>query len=111
MEKKENVKIWLNFDFGFRGDYENLYMLLDAYKAIECGSNLAYFEMPYNKGIIKNLKREIYKKVDIERTDRIYLIVEYKNNIKSGFLFGGHKRPAWDGYSMSNPSDDIFDLI
>ncbi|MCF6241290.1 MAG: hypothetical protein L3J74_08100 [Bacteroidales bacterium] len=111
MEKNTFVEIWLNFDFGFRGDFEGLFILLDKYKAIECGSDLAYFKLSYKKDIIKQLRKEIIENVQIERTDRIFLIVKYKNKIKSGFLFGGHKRPAWEGYSMTNSDNNIFDIL
>ena len=33
--------IWISFDLGIRGDYENLYAWLDEHGAKECGDNFA----------------------------------------------------------------------
>jgi len=37
------TRVWLSYDLNIKGDYENLYIWLDAHKAKECGDSMATF--------------------------------------------------------------------
>jgi hypothetical protein len=83
--------IWLSYDLGLKGDYSNLYLLLDKWKARDCGPNLAVFEIDNTYGIgarandfIKRIKSEIKKKVNLKESDRIYAIWKEDNSGKMG---------------------------
>jgi len=97
---KNKVKVWLNFDFGFSADYENLYYFLNKIKAKEYGDTLAYFETEYKKDFIKSLKKQLLNEIKLKKNDRIYLIIMYKEKLLSGFILGNQKSPAWQGFSQ-----------
>ncbi|MCF6241291.1 MAG: hypothetical protein L3J74_08105 [Bacteroidales bacterium] len=105
----DKVSVWLNFDFGFSADYENLYMFLDENKAIECGSNLAYFEKDYKKDFVKHLKKQLSEKIIFKKTDRIYIIIHYHKKILSGFITGSQKHALWEGYAQKQNNNILID--
>lgn len=109
------VHLVISFDLGLQGDYSNLYSWLDEHNAMECGNGLAAlvydvedatFEAVYGK-----LKNELQEKINIAKTDRLYLIMKDKEGetMKGKFLFGNRKRAPWEGYYMREPDKaDIF---
>ncbi len=105
MEKNKVVEkhILLNYDLGLKGDYSSLYAFLDTHKALDCGNGNAAFAMSFSEDkfevILEELKQEISKTVNIEKTDRIYLTVtDNSGKMRGSFLFGGRKRSIWEGY-------------
>ncbi len=111
---------WLTFDFGIKADYEGLYRWLDENNAEERGYGTAYlknFKLPKLKS--KTVKTDIEFKalmkgileenVDLNKSDRIYIMWRGFNDqkMKGSFLFGGKKAAPWVGFSQSN--DDIID--
>jgi hypothetical protein len=100
--------IWLSYDLGLKGDYENLYAWLDSHKAKECGSNCAAFSFEFDKDLLKELKKDLSTNVTLEKTDRIYVIYpEPAPSLKrrGKFLFGKRKPAPWAGYSAEYEED------
>ena len=108
---EDKIKVWLSFDFGITGSFEDLYKFLDSMNAVECGSDLSYFETGYKKGFIKGLKEEIKKNIELKQTDRIYVIINYKEKLRSGFLFGSQKRAFWEGYAQKQDNKLLLEDI
>jgi hypothetical protein len=105
MENIKQIKknILLNYDLGLKGDYSSLYAFLDSHKALDCGNGNAAFAMFFSEDkfetILEELKQEISKAVNIEKTDRIYMTVTDNTcTMRGSFLFGGRKRAIWEGY-------------
>lgn len=103
--KMEKIKkhIVLNYDLGLKGDYPSLYSFLDNLKAIEIGTCNAAFEMEFSEDnfqtIFNELKEKITESVNIEKTDRLYMIATDDScKMRGGFLFGDRKRAIWEGY-------------
>lgn len=95
--------IVLNYDLGFKGDYQNLYAFLDEHKAVDCGNCNAAFAMSFSKDdfdvIYTELRQALEQKIQIEPNDRIYMTVtDATNKMKGKFLFGYRKRAIWEGY-------------
>lgn len=63
------MRYWLSFDLGLRGNYEDLYELLDNTEAVECGDSLATFVTDKNRD---QITKELNKFLD--NTARIYII-------------------------------------
>ena len=101
--------LWLNYDFGLRGNYDGLYNFLDSHQARDCGNGLAYFEYDNPDHLnpdelIERLKTELQTAVAPGPGDRIYVIwrqdeEESAIKIKGKFLFGNRKTAPWNGYS------------
>ncbi|MCZ8295860.1 MAG: hypothetical protein O9297_01420 [Flavobacterium sp.] len=70
--------IVLSYDLGLKGDYTNLYRILDEFNAIECGNNLAALAINVDANdfdtIYDTVQKLISKRVAISANDRIYLI-------------------------------------
>ena len=97
--------IVLNFDLGLKGDYNSLYTFLDNLEALEIGNCNAAFAMEFSKddfqSIFDELQSRIASAVNIEKTDRLYMIVtDHSNKMRGGFLFGDRKRAIWEGYGV-----------
>lgn len=95
--------IWISYDLGLKGDYENLYAWLDSHKAKECGTNCAAFWFEFNKDLLKELTEDLKAKVSLSKTDRIYVIYpepEPSLKRKGKFLFGKRKPAPWAGYAI-----------
>jgi hypothetical protein len=91
--------IWISYDLGIKGDYENLYYWLDSHKARECGDSFAYVSYNYKEDIVKEIQEELKSKVTIREKDRIYLIFPKKDKWVGRFIFGGRKVAPWEGYA------------
>lgn len=95
---KSKTKIWLSYDLGINGDYQNLYTWLDSYKAEECGDSMAIIkDYSFNGDLIKAVIKDIKRYVTFRKRDRLYLICT--KPILARFIIGGRKRSAWVGYS------------
>jgi hypothetical protein len=110
MVKTDKVRVWLNFDFEFRGDYEGMYTFLDRKKAVECGSEAAYFEMQPSENNVEQLRKELLDNVKLSKTDRIHIVISHKGRLQVGFLFGGRKRAVWTGYAIDE-KPGIIDIL
>ena len=75
--------VWISYDLGVKGDYENLYEWLDRHKAEECGDSMAYFTYDHpNQDIAQDMKEDILGCVNInEKKNRIYLIMRVDGKI------------------------------
>lgn len=102
--------IWISYDLGINGDYEQLYYWLDSCKAVECGDSVAAFHYEYEKDLVLELKKEIKSSVKLRNKDRIYLIYkDSEGKLKGKFLFGKRKSTPWEGYS-AGVSEDVEDV-
>lgn len=92
--KRGNMRYWLSYDLGLRGNYEGLYEWLDEMKAKECGDSIATFTSPKSR---EQIQKELSKILD--KKDRVYII-----NMKEGgkFILGKRKVAAWVGYAESS---------
>ncbi len=101
--------IILNYDLGLKGDYNGLYSFLDNLNAIEIGNSSAAFEMKFSEDdfntIFHELREKLKEGINIEKTDRIYVIIIVKANVRGGFLFGQRKRAMWKGYGVKTSQD------
>jgi hypothetical protein len=110
MAKQENIKVWLNYDFGFNGDFEGMYTFLDRIKAVECGNEAAHFQLKPTPNYIESLRKSLLEQVKISKTDRIHVVISYNGKLQAGFLFGGRKRAVWVGYSIDE-QPGIVDIL
>ena len=93
--------IWLSYDLGVDGDYENLYAWLDGKDAKECGDSMAVFRYENSKDIADKLKNDIENHVDIRTKDRIYIIFRNQEDVMKGkFIWGSRKKAPWSGYAV-----------
>ena len=94
--------IWLSYDLGIDGDYENLYYWLDSHNANECGDSVAALIYEHNGDVVAEIKNEIKSNIDLRKKDRFYLIYKSeKGKFKGTFLFGKRKRSPWAGYAVT----------
>jgi hypothetical protein len=93
--------IWLSYDLGVDGDYENLYAWLDHKEAKECGDNVAAFKYDYLNDFEEKIKSDIEQHISLRKNDRIYIIFRDDNQkMKGKFIFGGRKKAPWSGYAV-----------
>ena len=88
--------IWISYDLGLKGDYENLYIWLDSHGARECGDSVAFLGYEYEKNIITEVKKDLSSKVKFGEKDRIYLIYKKAETEKwiGRFIIGGRKHSS-----------------
>lgn len=100
--------VWLYFDLGIDGDYDGLYLWLDARKARECGDNLAYFSFKTSSPDVGvGLKTAIKDAVKLRPRDRMYAIFSKPDGGYMGrFIVGGRTRAAWEGRAVSEGGED-----
>jgi hypothetical protein len=92
--KESNIRHWISFDLGLRGEYESLYSWLDRMEAKECGPNVATFKSDKPR---YQLEKEILSIVDSSRKPRIYMI-----NRRDGgkWLIGKRTVSPWIGFGQ-----------
>jgi hypothetical protein len=91
--------IWLSFDLGVKGDYENLFKWLDEREAKECGDNMAYLHFEGKGDVFSEVRDSLYISVKMNDASRFYLIATGEDGKISGsFIIGGRKSPPWTGY-------------
>jgi hypothetical protein len=100
--------IWICYDLGVRGDYENLYTWLDERKAKECGNSVAVLTYKYKDDLIQEIKEEIQSKVRFDKRDRVYVV--YRNRLegknRGTFIVGGRRASPWAGFAQSSSGVD-----
>lgn len=103
--------IWLTYDLGVKGDYQNLYAWLDDHKAIECGNNLAFFkykaESKDDTALMEQLRKDLQDKVNFLPGNRIYVMRRKEGkdgDVQSvgSFIIGKRKANPWEGYGQEN---------
>ncbi len=105
--------VWLSFDLGVKGDYENLYVWLDRHEARECGDSVAVFNYGFaGADLIAAIKKDLKKNVNLRARDRIYAIFLKDGKMKGTFLFGNRKAAPWSGYGkyVEGGEDDVEEL-
>jgi len=98
MPTKEAV--WIAYDLGLDGDYENLFHWLDVHEAKECGPNLAFFLHEYGDELPMQLLGDMQKSIEIRPKDRIYAVWARSGQAIGLFLTGGRKQSPWAGYAV-----------
>lgn len=119
MTEKRLVKLfWISFDLGLKGDYEGLYSYLDTNGAKECGNSIALLKLPLssrNEDPVAKLKKELLENVQLNKTDRIYIVwrdvKDGKSIARGTFLFGNRKRSPWEGFAIGLEDSDDRDEI
>lgn len=112
--------VFISYDFGLKGDYDNLYKWLDEKKAEERGYGLAYIKDFFIHETFKkdnefflHIREELQQKLKLGNSDRIYMIwgsIESDRKTRSGFLIGKPKQAPWTGFSNNNMDDFLLDL-
>ena len=98
-EKLEKSTVWLSYDLGVGGDYENLYSWLENHDAKECGSSVAFLKSYEFEGdLIASLKEDVSKAVELNRRSRIYVIFKDKDRMRGRYVVGKRKAPPWTGF-------------
>ena len=99
MNNKSSTKIWISYDLGINGNYEDLYSWLDSKKAKECGDSLAFIkDYSFEGDFIEFLKQDIKNFVELKKTDRIYIFST--KPLIAKFIFGKRKRAPWEGFAI-----------
>jgi len=104
------LPVWISYNLGIKGDFNGLYQWLDTHKGIECGNGTAFIKFEYQKNFLEELKSDLEKSVEINPTDRVYIIYKdsEKNKTVGKFLFGNRKAAPWTGYAPSSePTEEI----
>lgn len=97
----EKQLIWIAYDIGIDGDYENLYSWLDSHDARECGNSIAALYFDYKEDLAAELKSDLNDNVVIKNENRIYLIYrDQDGRMKGKFIFGRRKPSPWMGYAV-----------
>lgn len=99
--------IWVSYDLGIKGDYDNLFAWFDDNNAKECGDNLAVLKVEIKQ--LDTIKEEIKKELDnisFGKRDRIYIIWRESKKVKGSFIIGKRRLPPWTGYGFSDDMND-----
>ena len=95
--------IWLSFDLGIGGDFENMYAWLEDHQAKECGTGIAYVpSYEYEGELLESLNSDISEKVQLDQRSRVYVIFTDEGRAKGGYLKGKRRAPPWTGYGSSS---------
>ena len=106
------VRIWISFDLGVRGDYPGMYAWLDNHQAVECGDNFAslYIDCTSRSRVDEDLMAELNENVNLAPTDRIYVIYRREDNMTKGtFINGRRKANPWEGYGYRGEKSEESD--
>lgn len=106
------VRVWLGYDLGVKGDYPGLYAFLDDHDAIECGESFCsfLFECSDRDNLKPELLAAIESAVQLAPTDRLYVIYRRNDNLTSGsFLWGRRKANPWEGYGSKRENTEESD--
>jgi hypothetical protein len=98
--------IWVSFDLGVSGDYENMYAWLDDHQAKECGDSVASFRFSCDGDLPESLKTEIENAVSLNKRSRVYVVYRDGGKLKGRYIIGRRKSAPWDGYGTREEHDD-----
>jgi hypothetical protein len=92
--------IWISYDLGVRGDYENLYVWLDSHRAKECGDSVAVLTYRYEGSLPDRLKADLTSSIATDKRTRIYVVYRDSDSgkLRGKFILGGRRAAAWSGY-------------
>jgi hypothetical protein len=94
--------VWLSYDLGVKGDYDALYAYLDNAGAVECGDNLAYFELEFpgtDAELEAKLELGLSAGIAFAKSDRIYVVFQRADGRTAGkFIVGSRKASRWQGF-------------
>ena len=100
------VRIWISFDLGVKGDYPSMYAWLDNHQAVECGDNLAslFVECTDRSTVEEDVMAELRANVNLAPTDRIYVIYRREDNLTRGAFMHGQRKSSspWTGCGTNN---------
>lgn len=99
--------VWLSFDLGVGGDYENLYAWLDDHAAKECGDGLAVVEYQAEGDVLDSLKEDLCKQISFSKKDRVYAVWRDADKTRGRFLVGKRKFAPWEGYGNRSQTEDV----
>ena len=102
------VRIWISFDLGVKGDYPGMYAWLDNHDAVECGDSFAslFVECTNRNTVEKELLAELTDSVNLASNDRVYVIYRRENGLAKGtFLHGKRKANPWAGYGTHDDEE------
>jgi hypothetical protein len=100
-------RIWISFDLGVRGDFEGMYEFLDAYGAKGCGDSLGTLWFEYDGDLVRELTRQLKKKVSFGPRSRVYVVFPNAEGMYSGrFIIGRRKSPPWAGHGPSQEDEE-----
>jgi hypothetical protein len=100
--------VWISFDLGVNGDYEDMYAWLDGHGAKECGDNMAcfWYEHP-GTDLLQDMKVDLDSSVELNaKKDRIYVIRLVEGQMKGSFIFGRRRNAPWNGVAGTGEQDD-----
>ena len=106
------VRIWISFDLGVKGDYPGMYAWLDNHQAVECGDNFAsLFVECTDRGTVEaDVMAELKQNMNLAPSDRIYVIYRREDNMTKGtFLNGRRKANPWEGYGYHGEESEESD--
>ncbi len=96
------IPVWISYDLGKDGDFNNLYGWLKGYEAVECGNSTAmiYYTKGRGKTLVPSLRKEIEEAIELNANSRIYIIYRGpRNTLKERWLFGNsNPSPVWSNY-------------
>lgn len=105
-----NKAIWLSFDLGVAGDYDSLYAYLDNVDAVECGDNLAFFNIAFSgtdAELEMKIEHDLTSGMTLAKNDRIYVVFRRTDGKVTGkFLVGSRKASPWQGFGRHEASED-----
>ena len=101
------TKIWISFDLGLDGDYDNLFHWIDLHDGTECGDHLAFVKYEFEGDLEVSLVHDLSEAIAIRPRDRIYIIYTQGDERRTAgkFLFGGRKQAPWAGYATKDSGD------
>ena len=101
--------IWMSYDLGFNGDYENLYAWLDNQDALECGDSVAFLsiDVEENENVFEAIKESLKADVKFDTKSRIYVIARHDGRMRARFVIGNRKKsPPWSGYGVHDVQEE-----
>ena len=101
--------IWMSYDLGFKGDYENLYAWLDNKDALECGDSVAFLsiDVEENEDVFEAIEESLKTDVEFDTNSRIYVIARHDEKLRARFVIGKRKKsPPWSGYGVHDVQEE-----
>lgn len=110
----KELRIWLSYDLGIRGDYDGLYKWLDEHNAVETGNSCASFVFSFDDNEDKTIKDTLVKEWNnsfiINRNTRMYVVRKTVTNgneiLRGSFVIGARKGNPWEGYAERESEED-----
>lgn len=110
----KNLRIWLSYDLGIRGDYDGLYKWLDEHDAVETGNSCASFKFNFKDNKDNTIKETLLFEwqsfIETNRNARFYVIRKSDLNgiekMRGSFLVGARKGNPWEGFATKESVED-----